>query len=133
MSGDLLVTCTDCGQEFTLTSKDQEFFQLRGYSIPKRCTPCRQSKKNEQSATRGYQTNGTQGTTVTCSDCGKQTTVPFEPRGDRPVLLPGLLPEQKEKRGRPGASEEVPLTARATALGFDSVASGAAPNILPAL
>jgi CxxC-x17-CxxC domain-containing protein len=100
MTGDLLLTCADCGQEYTLSSKDQEFFQMRGYSMPKRCTACRQAKKNEQGATRENQTNETQGTTVTCSDCGKQTTVPFEPHGDRPVYCQDCY--QKRKRGPDG-------------------------------
>ena len=85
MAGDQQLTCSDCGQEFTFSSEDQEFFRERGYSAPKRCKPCRQAKKNEQTGGGGYQRNESQGTTVTCSGCGKQTTVPFEPRGDRPV------------------------------------------------
>ena len=95
MIGDLLLTCADCGQEFTLTSKDQEFFQMRGYSMPKRCTACRQAKKNEQGGAREYRTTETQGTTVTCSDCGRQTTVPFEPRGGRPVYCQDCYQKRK--------------------------------------
>ena len=85
MTTDLRLTCSDCGQEFTFSSEDQAFFQERGYSAPKRCKTCRQAKKNEQGGGGGYYQSDSQGTTVTCSACGKQTTVPFEPRGDRPV------------------------------------------------
>ena len=47
MSGsDLLLTCSDCGQEFTFTAGEQQFFQERGYSSPRRCKPCRQAKQN---------------------------------------------------------------------------------------
>src|SRR5581483_11223052 len=90
MAGDLQLTCSDCGQEFTFTSEDQAFFQERGYSAPKRCKPCRQAKKNEQGGGGGYSGGGygggggyqqSRGTAVVCSGCGQQTTVPFEPSG----------------------------------------------------
>jgi CxxC-x17-CxxC domain-containing protein len=79
------LTCSDCGQDFTFSIEDQAFFQERGYSAPKRCKTCRQAKKNEQTGGGGYYRSESQGTTVTRSGCGKLTTVPFEPRGDRPV------------------------------------------------
>lgn len=92
MTGDIQLTCSDCGQEFTFTADDQAFFRDRGYSAPKRCKPCRQAKKNEQQGGGGgygggYRAAGaSQGTSVICAGCGQQTTVPFEPRGDRPVF-----------------------------------------------
>ena len=47
MSGsDLLLTCSDCGQEFVFTAGEQQFFQERGYSSPRRCKPCRQAKQS---------------------------------------------------------------------------------------
>ena len=86
MAEDLQLTCSDCGQEFSFSSEDQAFFRERGYSTPKRCKACRQAKKDQQSGGGGYHRRSeSQGTAVTCSGCGKQTTVPFEPRGDRPV------------------------------------------------
>src|ERR1035437_9216965 len=48
MAGDMQLTCSDCGQDFTFTAADQTFFQERGYSTPKRCKNCRQAKKNDQ-------------------------------------------------------------------------------------
>ena len=46
MSGsDLVLTCSDCGQEFVFTAGEQQFFQERGYSSPRRCKPCRQAKQ----------------------------------------------------------------------------------------
>src|SRR5580698_2657736 len=88
MAEDQQLMCSDCGQAFTFTAEDQEFFRERGYSSPKRCKPCRQAKKNEQSGGGGgggYSRGTSQGTSVICAGCGQQTTVPFEPRGDRPV------------------------------------------------
>ena len=84
MAGDMQITCSDCGQDFTFTVADQSFFQERGYSTPKRCKPCRMAKKNDQGGS-GYRSAPSQGTSVICSGCGQPTTVPFEPRGDRPV------------------------------------------------
>jgi CxxC-x17-CxxC domain-containing protein len=97
MAGDLQLTCSDCGQSFTFTSEDQAFFQERGYSVPKRCKPCRQAKKNEQAGGGGggYQRAEPRGTSVICSGCGQQTTVPFEPRGDRPVYCRDCYQAQK--------------------------------------
>jgi CxxC-x17-CxxC domain-containing protein len=99
MSGsDLLLTCSDCGQEFTFTAGEQQFFQERGYSSPRRCKPCRQAKQSggggghagSYSQHAGGYSGGagggtSAGTTVVCASCGQTTTVPFEPRGDRPV------------------------------------------------
>jgi CxxC-x17-CxxC domain-containing protein len=105
MAGDLQLTCSDCGQEFTFTSADQQFFQERGYSAPKRCKPCRQAKKAEQGGGMGgYQRTEPRGTTVVCSGCGQQTTVPFEPRGDRPVYCRDCYQAQKGAGGGRGAS-----------------------------
>jgi hypothetical protein len=53
MAGDLQLTCSDCGREFTFTAADQTFFQERGYSTPKRCKPCRQAKKADQAGGGG--------------------------------------------------------------------------------
>lgn len=100
MTEDLQLTCSDCGQEFTFSSEDQAFFQERGYSTPKRCKACRQAKKNEQGGGGGsYRRNESQGTVVTCSGCGKQTTVPFEPRGDRPVYCQDCFSARKRSGG----------------------------------
>lgn len=106
MSEDQQLQCSDCGQSFTFTSEDQEFFRDRGYSAPKRCKPCRQAKKNEQSGGSGggggYQRSASQGTSVICSGCGQQTTVPFEPRGDRPVYCQTCFQSRKSGAGGGG-------------------------------
>lgn len=111
MAGDLQLTCSDCGQDFTFTAADQSFFSERGYSTPKRCKPCRQAKKNEQGGGGGGGYGGgggggyrqqSQGTSVICSSCGQQTTVPFEPRGDRPVFCRDCFNAQKGTSGGGG-------------------------------
>ena len=103
MAGDLQLICSDCGQEFTFTSEDQAFFQERGYTAPKRCKSCRQAKKTQMGGGGGgYQRAEPRGTAVVCSGCGQQTTVPFEPRGDRPVYCRDCY--QAQKGGAGGAS-----------------------------
>jgi hypothetical protein len=40
------ITCSDCGTTFTFTAGEQEFFASKGFTNqPKRCRPCRDSKK----------------------------------------------------------------------------------------
>ena len=82
--------CTDCGASFTFSVEDQEFYQSKGFTNePKRCPSCRQAKKAErgESGSRGFGSYGSprQMFPATCASCGKQTEVPFQPRGDKPV------------------------------------------------
>jgi CxxC-x17-CxxC domain-containing protein len=103
MAGDMQLTCSDCGQDFTFTAADQTFFQERGYSTPKRCKACRQAKKNDQGGGgSGYRSAPAQGTPVICSGCGQPTTVPFEPRGDRPVFCRDCYQARKGSGGGGG-------------------------------
>jgi CxxC-x17-CxxC domain-containing protein len=80
---DRVLRCMDCGAEFVFTAGEQLFFADRGFkNEPKRCKPC----KSKRSQTLG----GGQGqrrieTSAVCSQCGKETTVPFRPTQGRPV------------------------------------------------
>ena len=40
-----VLTCLDCGGEFTFTSGEQRYFWAKGLSEPKRCKPCRMLRK----------------------------------------------------------------------------------------
>src|SRR5438046_9007967 len=48
MSADLTLACRDCGQAFTYTSGEQEFFASRGFSEPTRCPDCRAARKAQR-------------------------------------------------------------------------------------
>jgi hypothetical protein len=48
MSADTTLTCRDCGQAFTFTSGEQDFYAARGYSEPGRCPDCRAARKAER-------------------------------------------------------------------------------------
>lgn len=47
---DKIIVCCDCGEEFTFTVRDQEFFNSKGFTEPKRCKKCRIAKKNNQNS-----------------------------------------------------------------------------------
>ena len=82
---DKKLECSECGSEFTFSVEDQEFFQSKGYTNePKRCPECRQARKAQRYGNGGYRSSR-QMFPVVCAECGKDTEVPFEPRGDKPV------------------------------------------------
>ena len=84
---DKTLECSDCGNTFTFTAKEQEFFHMKGYTNePKRCPECRQARKLERQGSGGYGYRPQrQMFPAVCAECGKETEVPFEPRKDRPV------------------------------------------------
>ena len=86
---DQVLTCKDCGKQFTWTVGEQEFYQQKGFTNPpSRCPEDRAKKKAEMNGTRASYP-------ITCSNCGKQDTVPFEPKGDRPVLCRDCFKKQR--------------------------------------
>jgi CxxC-x17-CxxC domain-containing protein len=89
---DRSLTCVQCGNDFTFSADDQQFHAGRGYQEPKRCPSCRAERRNSQGG--GYSSSSSYGGSsrperqmysATCSSCGKEALVPFEPRGDKPV------------------------------------------------
>ena len=93
---DTALTCRDCGQTFTFTSGEQDFYASRGYSEPSRCPDCRAARKAERDRGGGghgsYGGGGGYGSrgpremfSATCSSCGREAQVPFQPSGDKPV------------------------------------------------
>ena len=97
---DRTLTCRDCGQQFAFTAGEQEFYQSRGLTNdPGRCPECRRARKQQGGGGgggSGYSSGGggygggydrprREMFPATCSACGKETKVPFQPRGDKPV------------------------------------------------
>lgn len=76
---DRILVCRDCGNEFTFTAAEQQFFAEKGFSTaPTRCHDCRQAKRRAQNPeVKYYET--------ICDGCGATTLVPFQPMGDRPI------------------------------------------------
>ncbi|KAB2951072.1 zinc-binding protein [Heliorestis acidaminivorans] len=87
MFQDKVLSCKDCSAEFEFTASEQEFYAEKGFTNePGRCPQCRAARKAQNNNNnRGGYRQERQMYPVTCSSCGVETTVPFEPRGDKPV------------------------------------------------
>ena len=82
---DKSLQCSDCGAAFNFSAEEQDFYKSKGFTNePKRCPECRQARKSERSGNNNYGAPRQMFSAV-CAECGKETQVPFEPRGDRPV------------------------------------------------
>ena len=85
------LVCADCGATFAFSAEEQEAFAARGYTNdPKRCLPCREARRTQRQGFGGRGDRGEYRTRrqmfpAVCAQCGIETQVPFEPRGDRPV------------------------------------------------
>ncbi len=90
---DQTLYCRDCNEAFTFTVGEQEFYASRGLTnSPSRCPSCRAANKARMSdRSRAPRNSGggyreeRQMYTATCASCGKEASVPFQPREDRPV------------------------------------------------
>ena len=82
---DKVLKCSECGAEFVFTSGEQMFFADKGFkNEPKRCKGCK-AKRAEGGGGGGGSAPRAE-TKTTCSQCGKETTVPFRPTQGRPVF-----------------------------------------------
>ena len=91
---DKTLTCLDCGQPFTFSADDQSYHAQKGFTNePKRCDSCRQTRRNEREGGSGQSQREMH--TVVCAECGKDATVPFQPRGDRPVYCSDCFNKQR--------------------------------------
>ena len=105
---DKTLTCRDCAQEFVFTASEQEFFAQKGFmNEPSRCPACRAIRKERQ-AREGFVSRDSFGGNTrreremfpaVCAQCGKSTTVPFQPRNDRPVYCSECFSAQRQSSG----------------------------------
>jgi CxxC-x17-CxxC domain-containing protein len=96
---DRILTCRDCGMDFTFSAGEQEFYASRGLTnAPGRCPSCRAARRNGQSSSAPRQRSGEHYET-TCATCGRPTSVPFVPREDRPVYCSDCFQAQRASRG----------------------------------
>lgn len=90
---DKSLQCRECGQTFIWTEGEQAFYAEKGLmNTPSRCPQCRKARRAnvgttlaEGSESRGARSENRVQHPVTCAACGKETTVPFVPKYDRPV------------------------------------------------
>jgi CxxC-x17-CxxC domain-containing protein len=100
------IVCYDCGETFVFTVEEQELYQSKGYTnAPKRCPACRAARKLKQGSRDNQGNRNNYGTNtrrqmfpVKCSQCGKDTEVPFEPRDGRPVYCRECYNAVKSRR-----------------------------------
>lgn len=89
---DRTLTCQDCGRSFTFSADDQQYHADKGYANdPKRCPDCRAARRSERGG--GYGGRREMHPAV-CASCGKETQVPFVPRGDKPVYCSDCYSKQ---------------------------------------
>ena len=93
---DRILTCAQCGEEFTFTAEDQEFHSSRGYQDPRRCPNCRQARRGERGG--GYSGGPRAMYEAVCANCGGRAQVPFLPRQDRPVYCSDCFSKMKPGR-----------------------------------
>ena len=104
---DKTLTCRDCGREFVFTAGEQEFYAQKGFSNePTRCPECRATRKASGGGSYsggGYSSGGDrrerQMFPAVCAQCGKDTQVPFQPSGDRPVYCSDCFSSQRSSYG----------------------------------
>ena len=111
---DKTLTCADCGQDFTFTASEQQFYADRQFSEPRRCATCRAVRKAARGGAGnggssygngGYSSGGGGGYdrapremfSATCANCGKEALVPFRPSGAKPVYCSGCFSSQRER------------------------------------
>jgi len=84
-----ILICKDCGNSFDFTARDQMFYAEKGFeNEPQRCRECRSARKSQRDgiARAPLSTAGLREKfDAVCAQCGAETTLPFRPRGDRPV------------------------------------------------
>src|SRR5437763_17019185 len=80
---DKVLRCAECDAEFIFTAGEQMFFADKGFkNEPKRCKTCKAKRVDNSGQGSTYKRSETK---TTCSQCGKETTVPFKPTQGRPV------------------------------------------------
>lgn len=100
---DKALTCADCSSEFIFTASEQEFFAEKQFSEPRRCPSCRAARKlargggSSDYAGGGGGGGGTREMfSATCSSCGREAKVPFQPTGSKPVYCSDCFSSQRQ-------------------------------------
>ncbi|MGH9803881.1 MAG: zinc-ribbon domain containing protein [Candidatus Acidiferrales bacterium] len=94
---DKVLVCVDCGAEFVFTAGEQIFFADKGFKHePKRCKVCKAKRNQNHGTGLGQRVE----TVISCSQCGRETTVPFKPTQGRPVFCRECY-QQRRTTGQP--------------------------------
>ena len=107
---DRRLTCKDCSKTYIFTAGEQKYYSDRGFrNDPKRCYACRivhrldmaQRRETTETSTAAPERPRRQMYPATCAECGRETEVPFEPRGIRPVYCAECFTRQRNSPDRP--------------------------------
>ena len=86
MYEDKTLSCKDCGKDFLFSASEQAFYAEKGFTNePGRCPECRSARKAQTRSNGGFGRQQREMYPAVCSACGKETTVPFQPTGEKPV------------------------------------------------
>jgi len=44
----MFIECKDCGKKFEIEEKEQQWYEDKGLTLPKRCTGCRQKNRERR-------------------------------------------------------------------------------------
>jgi len=92
---DKVLKCIDCGQDFVFTAGEQLFFHDKQFkNEPKRCKGCKAKRASALGVGHSAAPPKVETRTV-CSNCGKETTVPFKPTQGRPVFCRECFQQKK--------------------------------------
>jgi chromosome segregation ATPase len=74
------LTCRQCGREFVFTKAEQEFYELKGFTLPGRCPECRSPKQSQPHHLVCSQcgTELEKGATTYCAACLARAHLEFE-------------------------------------------------------
>jgi len=83
--------CIECNNDFELNEGEKNFYIQRDLDLPKRCKPCRVSRKqqiNENSTVPNDPNTvsndpNTVLSKIYCDNCGREARVPFKPQANR--------------------------------------------------
>jgi CxxC-x17-CxxC domain-containing protein len=94
---DKVLTCIDCGADFIFTAGEQLFFYDKQFkNEPKRCKTCKTKRVSVLGPVQKQQGSFKVETRTVCSQCGKETTVPFKPTQGRPVFCRECFQQKRE-------------------------------------
>ena len=93
---DRILKCVDCGTDFIFTAGEQLFFHDKQFrNEPKRCKTCKAKRVSVLGPPSSRPVHARVETHAICSQCGKETTVPFRPTQGRPVFCRECFREKR--------------------------------------
>jgi CxxC-x17-CxxC domain-containing protein len=97
---DKVLVCRDCNKEFLFSAGEQAFYAEKGFqNQPTRCRNCRTARKG---GGPGPTDSGVSRPlfSAVCSECGKETQVPFKPTAGKPVYCRECFQKRGHRTGR---------------------------------